>query len=177
MTSFELDGIRCVKLDEKVASRKLKQAEYHRGWYRRNKERVLENKRKWRKANPDAERLSSARRRVKNPEKARAIGRSWRLRNREKDTAASRAGYLRRKYGLSLERYKQLFLQQGGSCAICVEKLILFGRGRKSAHLDHSHASGKVRAFLCGACNKALGLVKESKQVLSRMIDYLETYS
>lgn len=177
MTSFKLEGIHCVKLDKKLVSRKLKQAEYHRRWYRRNKERVLESKRKWRKANPDAERLSSARRRVRNPEKARATGRSWRIRNKEKDTAASRAGYLRRKYGLSLESYTQLFLQQGGSCAICAEELILFGRGRKSAHLDHSHASGKVRAFLCGACNKTLGLVKESKQVLSRMIDYLETHS
>lgn len=88
---------------------------------------------------------------------------------------ASRAkrgpGYhLARTYGLTVEDVKAMLEQQGGNCATCVRPLM------GKPHVDHCHTSGKVRGLLCGSCNRALGLVRDQVDVLSRMIDYLQAH-
>jgi hypothetical protein len=39
--------------------------------------------------------------------------------------------------------------------------------------VDHCHASGSVRGLLCHNCNRALGLPKDSDEVLQRAISHL----
>jgi hypothetical protein len=41
------------------------------------------------------------------------------------------------------------------------------------ARLDHSHETGMIRGWICDNCNTALGKLKESPEVLSRAIDWL----
>ncbi|MDQ1746247.1 MAG: hypothetical protein QOD07_510 [Frankiaceae bacterium] len=53
---------------------------------------------------------------------------------------------------------------QGGSCATC---------DGKPEHVDHDHATGKVRGVLCFNCNQALGNVRDSVQTLTRLRSYL----
>ena len=36
--------------------------------------------------------------------------------------------------------------------------------------VDHSHLDGRFRAFLCGKCNKALGLIGDSEEVLVNLL-------
>lgn len=74
--------------------------------------------------------------------------------------------YLQKLYGLSKEDYRRLLEQQGSLCKICS---VLLHR----PHVDHCHATGKVRGLLCGNCNTALGLVKENEVTLTKMIAYL----
>ncbi|MHB8147093.1 MAG: endonuclease VII domain-containing protein [Vulcanimicrobiaceae bacterium] len=57
-----------------------------------------------------------------------------------------------RRYGLSVEAYQALFCAQDGRCAICAEVL-----DREMSHIDHCHATGKVRGILCRSCNHGLG--------------------
>jgi len=44
----------------------------------------------------------------------------------------------------------------------------------QSLALDHCHETGKFRGWLCGRCNKVLGLVKDSESILNNMSEYLK---
>jgi hypothetical protein len=81
-----------------------------------------------------------------------------------------RARYLR-KYGLTLDQYNQMLIEQNGVCAIC------FNGQKRALSVDHSHLSNRVRALLCGACNALLGLAKENKVVLEAAIIYLDKHN
>ena len=39
--------------------------------------------------------------------------------------------------------------------------------------VDHCHKSGQIRGLLCNACNKGLGLFKDSPIILEKAIKYL----
>ena len=54
---------------------------------------------------------------------------------------------------------------QGGLCLICREK--------PAKHVDHDHATGKVRGILCFSCNRGLGKFEDDPSLLERAITYL----
>ena len=62
---------------------------------------------------------------------------------------------------------------QGWQCKICAKDLR--GAGRQ-LQIDHCHKSGKVRALLCGPCNRALGQMHDDPAKLRKAADYLEAY-
>lgn len=41
-------------------------------------------------------------------------------------------------------------------------------------HLDHDHETGLVRGWLCGSCNRALGLLKDNAQTIQGLANYLK---
>lgn len=47
-------------------------------------------------------------------------------------------------------------------------------RGVRCAFVDHDHADGRFRGFLCQNCNLALGHVKDSRDRLQLLINYLD---
>lgn len=53
--------------------------------------------------------------------------------------------------GVTDEEYARMLAAQGGGCAICGAK-----PKTRRLHVDHDHASGKVRGLLCHRCNRAL---------------------
>lgn len=76
-------------------------------------------------------------------------------------------------YGMTVEDYEALSAYQGDCCAICkVPSLSLSQR----LAVDHCHATGKVRGLLCKACNAALGLLKDSPEVLETAFKYLKEH-
>src|SRR3954467_6012016 len=77
---------------------------------------------------------------------------------RERKTELQYRRHLRDKYGLSLEAYAALLQKQNGCCAICSSK-------EKRLNIDHCHKSRKLRALLCGPCNRLLGLAKENPEI------------
>jgi len=76
---------------------------------------------------------------------------------------------LAQKYGITIEDFFNLLESQDGKCPLCLEEL-------KEPHVDHDHSTGKVRALLCGNCNRGLGMFKENTEVLKRVIEYLSRY-
>lgn len=81
-------------------------------------------------------------------------------------SAVERKRLLKRKYGLTVAQYDQMYWAQQGCCYIC------------SAHtklsVDHNHLTGHVRRLLCQCCNALIGMAKESILILSNSIQYLK---
>jgi len=71
-----------------------------------------------------------------------------------------------RRYGLSVEQYRQLRQKQMGKCAICQKKTKL--------QIDHNHTSGRVRGLLCQHCNQLLSRAFDSIPTLRSAIKYLK---
>lgn len=85
-----------------------------------------------------------------------------------------RAGWeyhIKKSYGLTPEDVAWMYVNQSGKCAVCLDDLDFFS---DSTHIDHEHATMKVRGLLCIGCNLAIGAIKERKEVLFRMVEYLD---
>lgn len=86
-----------------------------------------------------------------------------------------------KKYGISLEEYRELFDKQGGRCAICgKEEVKAQSRGNGSSpttdslHVDHDHETGNVRGLLCYRCNTGIGKMFDDPVLLRKAADYLD---
>lgn len=75
----------------------------------------------------------------------------------------------RRKYGLNKEELKELKSKE--HCDLCKRKI----HKKINKHIDHCHETGKVRGVLCRQCNLALGWLKDDKDLISRIINYLKS--
>jgi hypothetical protein len=117
-----------------------------------------------------------------NPEPAKRRAREWAQNNPDrvkariaadkasgKKAVRDRKSYIRRTYGLTESEYDDLMARQGGRCAICDSK----PSGKARLHLDHDHATGRTRGFLCFRCNNALGDFSDSRGLLRKAIAYL----
>jgi hypothetical protein len=91
---------------------------------------------------------------------------------------ATGLGYCRRhywiykQYNVDPSIYEQLELEQNKLCAICNGPTVGIGR----LHLDHNHATGKIRGLLCSNCNTSLGGFMDNKELLLEAIKYLEKH-
>lgn len=137
-------------------------------WREKNRAYDCERKRAWRAANPDkarAHNASSPRRRE-----------TWRLFARALYATAS--GRLRRRMqawrwaGVNTESVptccaaERVFV--GGKCDIC-------GCWSEPCWMDHDHATGLFRGWLCRACNTLLGQARDQVDILHRAALYLES--
>lgn len=137
----------------------------------------------WRKLNPDKVNAQAARRRKKVPEKFAAV----RLRYREKggavllekeatqararrrnDPEGQRLRKLKFKAKREAERVEVAGRPRPEICDICE------GNHHLGIVFDHCHNTGKFRGWLCDRCNKTLGIVKDSPDLLRKMAEYLD---
>lgn len=102
------------------------------------------------------------------PEHKRAPQRKWYANNAEKVRAKNRDVVRFRKHGLTKAQATLELERQHGRCMSCREPITL-----SSGVLDHDHATGKFRGWLCRKCNMVLGLIKEDKLTLRRLMAYL----
>ncbi len=76
---------------------------------------------------------------------------------------------LKRNYGISLEDFDNMLIQQNHKCAICGVSLVKIRR-----HIDHDHKKNIIRGILCHGCNTGIGLLKEDIEIFKKGINYLE---
>jgi hypothetical protein len=91
--------------------------------------------------------------------------------------------HLLKRYGITIERYHELFCQQDGRCAICGTSnpygpLESETRKRKLRFfaVDHCHETGKVRGLLCARCNLAIGNFNDDIALIKMAIDYIQQH-
>jgi hypothetical protein len=80
------------------------------------------------------------------------------------------------KYGLTVDELDCLIDEQGGKCAICRQPPPGVSGTAATLHVDHCHATGRVRALLCSKCNTAIGLMSDSPSLLRSAAQYLEDH-
>jgi hypothetical protein len=89
---------------------------------------------------------------------------------------------LRRCYRITVEKYNEMLIQQGGVCAICGEPETVVVRGRVinlAVDHDHSCCPGKtscgkcVRGLLCRRCNWILARWRDDMKLFEKAISYL----
>ena len=116
----------------------------------RNRDKINANRRRIRSANRE---LSNAESRAQAKRNRSRLGdKAWRERNR---------------------RYCKLPLPtrpEPDICEICGKHS---KTKYKSLHLDHDHANGKFRGWLCHSCNIGIGNFKDDPQLLLKAIGYL----
>lgn len=100
---------------------------------------------------------------------ARSNARRYHWNNRDTRLERNKKFNLRYKYGLTSEQLEDMKTKQEYRCAICDQK--------EDLEIDHQHEPFKLRELLCGPCNRALGQVRDNKQTLQSMINYLEKHN
>jgi hypothetical protein len=81
------------------------------------------------------------------------------------------------KYGITPAKFAEMLLAQGGKCACCGSAFIIEGKPSERACVDHNHATGEVRALLCGRCNLAAGNVLDSSDRAMQLAKYLKEWN
>ena len=130
-------------------------AEGQKARYRANKETILAKKRAYNEA---------------HKEEIQAQRKARREADRGKFNARDRTGVIRRKYGLTPDEVAAMLEGQKGRCWICRQPF-----GSKSPHIDHCHATGKVRGLLCRECNLGLAHFADDSKSLMRAARYLKS--
>lgn len=111
--------------------------------------------------------------RAKKPELYKAL-------DKKKSRASCARGYhIQRRYGISPEEALALLESQDNKCAICFKLSGNSITGRTNLHVDHNHATGQVRGFLCARCNLLVGIWEQPNgpETIQRMKEYVEKNS
>ena len=77
-------------------------------------------------------------------------------------------------YGITPERYRELWGQQKGLCAACEEPLTEKDERGYAPPVDHEHDTGKVRGIVHTKCNRGIGLFNDDPERMRRVANYLE---
>lgn len=134
-----------------------KRREIDRAYYQARREKLNEQAR-----------ARSARMTEEQKAKRKSYFAEWYARNRDR----VRANDVKYKYGVDAVEYSAMLVSQGGGCAIC-RRPESDVKGRR-LHVDHCHATGRVRGLLCARCNIAIGQMLDEPKLLRAAADYLE---
>lgn len=84
---------------------------------------------------------------------------------------------LKKRFGITLETYREILKKQNHVCAICgrPENAVDHRTGLPRAlAVDHDHLTGKIRGLLCTQCNRGLGKFNDNLLYLKSAVKYLE---
>jgi hypothetical protein len=104
--------------------------------------------------------------RAKNREKHNQQARESHNRNKAKHINRNRNYHLLKKYGITLEQKIEMIEIQEGKCKICNTEFSC----TRATHVDHCHATGKIRGILCHVCNTKLAWYERHKE---EIVNYL----
>jgi hypothetical protein len=161
--------------------------EYSKKWYHRNKNEVKISQAKYRLENREKISKKGKENRIKNKDKIKVMRREYYLKNKEhilakKKTWSSnnkdrlREYQLKTQYNLTLDQYNKMLSDQNNSCKVCDIKFNINIKPL-TPHVDHCHATSKVRGLLCMNCNASLGQLKEDTKIMQKLIEYVKEHN
>lgn len=103
-----------------------------------------------------------------------SYARDWRKAN----PRSQRHLVLKRGYGLSIEQYQQMLLDQKGVCACCSKpETTIQGGQLMPLAVDHCHLTHQIRGLLCAKCNRGIGNFNDNPDVLRSAAAYLDAHA
>ena len=91
----------------------------------------------------------------------------WRKQYYKDNPQINRNTHYKRTYGITLDKWNDIFTAQHGRCLICGKHQ---NETKGILHVDHDHQTDEVRGLLCILCNSRLGWyedhIKEINQYL-----------
>jgi hypothetical protein len=130
--------------------------------------KTIEEKRKYRREqylkHYEKEKQRNAEYREKNRELIRAKQRKYNKENPLK----RKNSILKYEYGITLEKYNEMFKQQEGRCAICKRHQNELTR---TLCVDHNHKTKEVRSLLCVTCNTDVSVVENRLEEMTRYLN------
>lgn len=160
-----------------------KQADATRAYYRRKTGGAPRGTEEAAKHLSDAAKQQWARGRNVKPRDCKSCGEQFTPNSpphRYCSPACKRLSALARNYETTASELSALLEKQGHRCALCglERKGWVFSTGsvkrKESLVVDHCHKTHKVRGFLCGDCNTALGRFGDDPERLKAAAAYLE---
>ncbi len=151
---------------------RLCQSEHGAKYRKANKSRLLKKIRDNYSADPEKFRKCSREWRRKNPGKALATSRRCQEKKDRFVTAlqSSRRAAKNGSYMPCSATLEEIRSAYTGRCEVCgVPDLECSGK----FHMDHNHETGEFRGWLCGNCNKGLGFLKDSEELLINALHFL----
>lgn len=94
----------------------------------------------------------------------------WHDRRKRHCHERDRKNWMKHKYGITIDQYDRMLRRQKGRCRVCKESFAKTGR---KPHIDHDHATEKIRGLLCHLCNHMLGSARDKIRILRAGIRYL----
>lgn len=128
---------------------------WHKEYYDKNKEKIKEYYNIYNKEY-----------RKKNKIKLDKYAAKYRKENKDKEKERQLIYY----YGITLEEYNILFLEQEGCCAICCRHQ---SELKQSLCVDHNHETNEIRGLLCKRCNSLIGYSNDDINILNKAIEFL----
>ena len=99
--------------------------------------------------------------------------------NPESLSRYGRSAKLKENYGITLEDKEQMWKDQDGKCKVCdlpiSVDLTPELHGNKAC-VDHDHETKIIRGLLCHSCNRAIGLMGDSPEILDKAAAYLRSF-
>lgn len=92
----------------------------------------------------------------------------WRQKNIEQVKEQDKIKQIKRTYNVSHEEALNYHNNRTGECPICgnIDFRVI----------DHCHTTGKIRGFICSACNSLLGYSRDNIKTLENAIKYLKDH-
>ena len=138
-----------------------------KAWRQANPEKRAEQSRRYEAKHPETREKSIAKYRASHADEIRETDRiaqaRWRKQNPEKQRERMRRFHER----AETEKERLAGRARPTNCDLCGDAAI------GQICFDHCHNSGKFRGWICDRCNKVLGLIKDSRELLLKMAAYL----
>lgn len=154
---------------DKLLVKKLCSKGLHRYEGRRCKKCAAKRTKLWRQQNLEKDRATKKAYRENNRERFKELQKDWEAAHKDERRRSRRNTWLKKEYGITVDKYDQMFEDQNGRCAICGKHRKEF---KKDLAVDHNHNTGRVRQLLCQFCNTAYGFLCESEKLIMALLEY-----
>lgn len=109
----------------------------------------------------------------KPEQRARAKARYEKNKDTPEFKRKSYSSRIKRQFGISFDEFGDILISQCGTCGLCQ---IQFEK-EDIITVDHCHETGIVRGIVHRQCNSALGMFKDSYELLLKAVKYLEKFN
>lgn len=150
---------------------------YLKDYYQKTKVRDLEKKNTYNKKYREEHKEEIKQKAVIYRKHTREARKIYSKSYKEKNKSEIKNSILKRHFGITLETYNELAINQNNLCLICNKPEMGIDKRsnkRRLLAVDHDHKTGKVRGLLCSKCNRGLGYFNDNVELLKNSINYLE---